>query len=49
MGKMKYDCKYCGHKCRDKICSHCRSKLTLVRKLLRMVKEAAGVYDGETK
>lgn len=40
-------CKYCNSKCKGEICSACSKKLKLIRKLLRMVKEAAGVYDEE--
>lgn len=38
----KYKCKYCDKMIpnKDGMCSHCKTKLELVRKLLRMVRDA---------
>ena len=43
----KYKCKYCGKMITNKlcICTNCEGKLRLVRKLLRMVKEAKNGGD----
>lgn len=47
--ELKYKCKYCNKiiSIKDGVCSSCKSKLVLVRKLLRMVKTAAGKEDGD--
>ena len=45
----KYKCKYCDKLITTEggMCSHCKEKLPLVRKLLRMVRaEAARQYGG---
>ena len=41
MGKAKYICKYCGSKNNGAggICRNCSDKLTLIRKIQRMVRE----------
>ncbi len=46
----KYKCKYCDKMITQKngACSWCRSKIKLVRKLLRMVKEYSANEKGET-
>jgi predicted ATP-dependent serine protease len=46
MPKKKWKCKYCGTdtpKYSD-ICSNCRTKLILVRKLLQMVRDTFEMY-----
>lgn len=42
--KAKHKCKYCNKKIYSEggVCPDCKEKLKLVRKLLRMVKTAAG-------
>ena len=44
----KYKCKYCDKMITTEggICSHCKEKLVLVRKLLRMVRNAAEKGSG---
>lgn len=43
----KYKCKYCDKMITGEggMCSHCKEKLKLVKKLLRMVKTAAEKRD----
>lgn len=45
----KYKCKYCDKMIKNEggMCSTCKTKLALVRKLLRMVKNAAGKGDSD--
>lgn len=44
----KHKCKYCDKmiSTEDGMCSHCKTKLELVRKLLRMVKDEAKRIEG---
>lgn len=34
----KYPCRYCGVKTPGMVCSHCTTKLRLIRQILRMVR-----------
>lgn len=50
MGKHDTHCKYCGAKITGgTTCGKCNEKLTLVRKLLRMVKDAKEQVEREKR